>query len=59
MVRMGSVSLLRDSLVAVQDLLASSLWESEVCAQSAQLEQKYAPIASSMSWIERTARDGR
>src|ERR1019366_1337690 len=59
MVRMGSAFSLCESVVAVQDLFASSVWESEACAQSARPEQKYAPIASSMSWLKRVARDGR
>src|ERR1035438_6266683 len=59
MVRMGFAFSLCDSVVAVQDLFASSVWESEACAQSARPEQKYAAIASSMSLLKRIARDGR
>ena len=44
---MGSAFSLFESVVAVQNLFPSSLWESDVCAQSARLQQKYAVIASS------------
>src|ERR1035441_7204073 len=59
MVRMGSAFSLCESVVAVQDLFASSVWESEACAQSARPEQKYAAIASSINWLKRIARDER
>jgi len=36
-----------------------SVWESEVCAQSAGTEQKYATIASSMNWLKHAAPEGR
>src|ERR1039457_2768026 len=47
MVRKGSAVSPFDSVVVVQDLFAWSPWESDVCAQSARLQQKYAVIASS------------
>src|SRR5450759_192301 len=59
MVRMGSAFSLCESVVAVQDLFALPVWESDVCAQSVRLEQKYTPIASSMSRLKRAARNGR
>src|ERR1019366_8417515 len=48
MVRKGSAFSPFVSVVVVQDLFAPSPWESEVCAQSARLQQKYAVIASSV-----------
>src|SRR5712691_6104273 len=59
MVRVGFTLSLCDSVVALQDLFASAVWESDVCAQIARLEKKYRPIASSISWLKRAARDGR
>src|SRR5262249_18070706 len=52
-VRVGFTLSLCESVVDVQDWSASPVWESEVCAQSARPEQKYAPIASSRIWLER------
>src|ERR1035441_325279 len=54
-VRMGSAVSPFDSVVAVQDLFAWSLWESDVCAQSAGLQQRYAAIASSMNRLKLAA----
>jgi hypothetical protein len=45
--------------VADQELVAPPVVESDVCAQSARLEQKYTPIASSMSSLQRAMRDVR
>src|ERR1019366_5749673 len=47
MVRKGSAFSPFVSVVVVQDLFAWSPWESDVCAQTARLQQKYAAIASS------------
>jgi hypothetical protein len=55
MVRTASALALCDSVVAVQDLFASSVSEFVVCTQSATLEEKYAVIASSMSGVKRIA----
>jgi|ERR1039457_2734663 hypothetical protein len=55
MVRKGSAVSPFDSVVVVQDLFAWSLWESDVCAQSARLQQKHAAIASSMNRLKRAA----
>src|ERR1019366_10164801 len=55
MVRKGSAVSPFDSVVAVQDLFAWSLWESDVCAQSARLQQRYAAIASSMNRLKLAA----
>src|SRR5262249_3988060 len=46
-VRVGFTLSLWDSVVDVQDWFPSTVGESEVCAQSARLKQKYAPITSS------------
>src|ERR1035437_10605134 len=59
MVRVGFTLSLCDSVVAVHDLFASSVWESEACAQSARPEQRYAAIASSMSRVKRMAGNRR
>jgi hypothetical protein len=49
-----------EAVVAVQDLFASSVaWESDVCAKSPELKQKYAPIASSITWPKRRTSDRR
>src|ERR1700691_3996880 len=56
---MGSTSALCDSVVAVQDLFASSVGESDVCAQRTKLEQKYAARKSNTNWLSRPARADR
>src|SRR5882724_2947600 len=59
MVRVGFMLSLCDSVVALQDLFASPVWESDVCAQIERLEKRYAPTASSISRLKRAARDWR
>src|ERR1700675_4092848 len=59
MVRVGFRVPLCESVVAVQELAASPVGESDVCAQSARLEQKYTPMASNISWRKRAVSDVR
>jgi len=59
MVRVGFTSPLCDSVVAVQELAAPPVVDSDVCAQSARLEQKHILMASNIIWLNRAMGDVR